>query len=79
MSRGNEKNTNYRSCRSFRGAKHETKHAWSTWDKSVRLLYFKHNTDLEEGLKKMWEWAKKQPNRKRLFCLKYEWIKGIYE
>ena len=45
--------------------RHETKYAWSTWDKSIKLLDFKHKIDLEEGLSKMWEWAKKQPNRER--------------
>ena len=29
--------------------RHETKDAWSTWDKSVKLLDFKHKVDLEEG------------------------------
>ena len=38
-------------------ARHETKYAWSTWEKSVKLLDFKHQVDLEEGLSKMWEWA----------------------
>ena len=41
--------------------RHETKYAWSTWEKSVRLLDFKHRIDLEDGLTKMWEWAKKAP------------------
>ena len=60
-------------------ARHETKYAWSTWDKSVELLGFKHRVDLEEGLIKMWEWAKKQPNRERFIWPKYELNKGIYE
>ena len=40
-------------------ARHETKYAWSTWEKSVKLLDFKHQVDLEEGLSKMWVWAQK--------------------
>ena len=60
-------------------ARHETKYAWSTWEKSVKLLDFKHQVDLEEGLSKMWEWAKKQPNRERFIWPKYELNKGIYE
>ena len=59
--------------------RHEAKHAWSTWDKSVNLLEFKHQIDLEEGLTKMWEWAKSQPNRERFVWSKYELDKGIYE
>ena len=59
--------------------RHETKYAWSTWDKSVKLLDFKHKIDLEEGLTKMWEWAKKQPNRERFIWPKYELNKGIYD
>lgn len=59
--------------------RHETKYAWSSWDKSVKLLDFKHKVDLEEGLSKMWEWAKKQPNRERFIWPKYELNKGIYD
>ena len=59
--------------------RHETKYAWSTWDKSIKLLDFKHKIDLEEGLSKMWEWAKKQPNRERFIWPKYELNKGIYD
>ena len=60
-------------------ARHETKYAWSTWEKSVKLLDFKHQVDLEEGLSKMWEWAQKQPNRERFIWPKYELNKGIYD
>ena len=60
-------------------ARHETKYAWSTWEKSVKLLDFKHQVDLEEGLSKMWEWTQKQPNRERFIWPKYELNKGIYE
>lgn len=59
--------------------RHEAKHAWSTWEKSINLLDFKHEIDLEEGLTKMWEWAITQPNRKRFFWENYELDKGIYE
>jgi len=59
--------------------RHETKYAWSTWDKSVEMLDFKHRVDLEEGLSLMWEWAQKQPNRRRFVWPKYELDKGIYE
>lgn len=59
--------------------RHEAKHAWSTWEKSVELLDFDHKIDLEEGLTKMWEWAKTQPMRERFFWGEYELDKGIYE
>jgi len=59
--------------------RHEVKHAWCTWDKSVKLLDFKHNIDLEEGLTKMWDWAKDQPKRKRFIWPNYELDKGIYK
>tara|TARA_R110001592_G_scaffold182254_1_gene425396 strand:+ start:5258 stop:6265 length:1008 start_codon:yes stop_codon:yes gene_type:complete len=59
--------------------RHEAKHAWATWDKSVALLDFDHKIDLEEGLTKMWKWAQTQPKRKRFFWGEYELNKGIYE
>ena len=59
--------------------RHETKYAWSTWDKSVKLLGFEHKVDLEEGLSKMWQWAQKQPNRDRFTWPNYELNKGIYK
>ena len=59
--------------------RHEVKYAWSTWDKSVDLLGFEHTIDLEQGLTKMWEWAKTQPRRKRFFWSNYELDKGIYD
>lgn len=58
--------------------RHESKYAWSTWEKSVRLLDFKHKVDLQEGLSIMWDWANKQPNRERFIWPKYELNKGIY-
>jgi len=60
-------------------ARHETKYAWSTWDKSVELLDFKHEVDLDKGIELMWDWAKKQPNRNRFEWPNYELEKGIYE
>ena len=59
--------------------RHEAKHAWSTWEKSVDLLDFSHSIDLKEGLSRMWSWAKKQPKRKRFVWPTYELDKGIYE
>ena len=62
----------------FLEQRHEVKHAFSTWEKSVDLLDFKHETDLKTGLKKMWDWAIKQPNRDRFVWEEYEVHKGIY-
>jgi len=59
--------------------RHETKYAWSTWQKSVDLLKFEHKTELYDGLKKMWDWAQTQPNRERKVWENYELTKGIYE
>ena len=60
-------------------ARHEAKHAWSTWEKSVDLLGFEHKIDLEEGLTRMWNWAQTQPVRDRFFWGDYELDKGIYD
>lgn len=43
--------------------RHEVPEAVCLTDKSEQLLDYKHKTDLYEGLKKMWEWAKIQPDR----------------
>ena len=59
--------------------RHETKYAWSTWDKSVELLGFKHTIDLEEGLTKMWEWAQKTPPHERKQWTDFELDTNIYE
>ena len=59
--------------------RHESKYAWATWDKSIELLGFEHKVNLEEGVAKMWEWAKKQPNRERYVWPEYELNKGLYE
>ena len=59
--------------------RHESKYAWATWDKSIELLGFEHKVNLEEGAAKMWEWAKKQPNRERYVWPEYELNKGIYK
>lgn len=58
--------------------RHEVHTAVPTWEKSVDILGFKHSTDLKEGLTKMWDWAKSQPNRNRFVWPTYELEKGIY-
>lgn len=59
--------------------RHETKYAWSTWEKSVEMLNFKHEIELEEGLTRMWNWAINQPNRPRFKWSEYELNKGLYD
>ena len=63
----------------FLEPRHEAKYAWSTWEKSKKLLDFNHKVDLEEGLTKMWEWAQRQPKRERKSWKYYEIENGIYE
>lgn len=58
--------------------RHEVKHAWSTHEKSCDILGFEHKTPLDEGLQKMWDWAKVQPMRNRIM-FDYEVNKGIYD
>jgi len=62
----------------YKEARHEVKYAVPKPDKSFRLLDYKQNTSLEEGLKKMWEWAKTQPNRRQYKWENYEITKGLY-
>jgi len=58
--------------------RYEVKHSIPTYQKSVSILGFKHQTSLKEGLQQMWEWAKKQPKRNRFVWDSYELNKGIY-
>ena len=53
-------------------------HAISTYQKSIDILGFKHETDLEDGLTKMWEWAKVQPMRNQFIWPFFELDKGLY-
>jgi UDP-glucose 4-epimerase len=62
----------------YKEARHEVKHSIPTHQKSVDILGFKHTTSLKEGLTKMWEWAKNQPNKHRFHWDSYEIEKGIY-
>jgi len=63
---------------SYRETRHEVKHSIPTWKKSVDILGFEHKTDLETGLRNMWEWAKNQPKRDRFVWPSYELDNGIY-
>ena len=59
-------------------ARHEVKHAVPKPDKSIKLLGYEQKTSLEEGLRKMWEWAQKQPDRPQYKWENYEITKGLY-
>lgn len=63
----------------FLEQRHEVKNAHPTWEKSVKMLDFKDETDLRTGLSEMWAWAKGQPKRERFVWSEYELDKGIYE
>jgi UDP-glucose 4-epimerase len=63
----------------FTEGRHEVHMAYSTHEKSEKLLGFKESIDLPEGLAAMWEWAKKQPQRNQFVWPKYELEKGIYQ
>lgn len=58
--------------------RHEVFHAWSTWEKSIDLLGYSDTISLHEGLTRMWEWAKTQPDRGQFKWKNYEVEKGIY-
>jgi len=59
--------------------RHEVKHAYCSYQKSIDLLHFSMKTSLKEGLTKMWEWAQQQPQRQRKEWKKFELDKGIYD
>ncbi len=63
----------------FLEARHEVKHAFPTYQKSVELLGYKDLTPLETGLKKMWQWVLQQPKRPRQEWQSYELEKGLYQ
>jgi UDP-glucose 4-epimerase len=58
--------------------RHEVKWCVPSYQKSIDLLGYTEKTSLKEGLTKMWEWAKTQPNRERYKWENYEITKGIY-
>lgn len=63
----------------YHEARHEVKNAHPTWRKSVKILGYEDRTPLEEGLKIMWDWAKKEPPRERFTWPAYELNEGLYE
>jgi UDP-glucose 4-epimerase len=63
----------------FLEQRHEVQNAYSTHEKAIAILGYKDSTSLKEGLTAMWEWAKKQPKRKRMEWDAYEIDNGMYE
>jgi UDP-glucose 4-epimerase len=63
----------------FLDKRHEVHVAYSTHEKSERLLDYKDITDLSTGLNTMWEWAKIQPKRNQFVWPRYELEKGLYQ
>jgi UDP-glucose 4-epimerase len=60
--------------------RHEVKHAWVSHKKAQKVLGFDDSkTSLYDGLKKMWEWSKKQPIRKQFVWPEYELEMGLYD
>tara|TARA_B100001540_G_C15798065_1_gene638576 strand:- start:440 stop:1447 length:1008 start_codon:yes stop_codon:yes gene_type:complete len=62
----------------FMEKRHEVEHAIPTYQKSIDLLNFNHKVDLKEGLTKMWNWAKKQPERNQFIWPSFEIEKKLY-
>ena len=58
--------------------RYEVKHAWCCWKKSEEILDYFETTDLEKGIKLMWDWVKTQPERPRKFWQNYELERNIY-
>ena len=63
----------------FLESRHEVKYAYPTHQKSIDILNYQDKTGLKEGLKKMWEWAQKQPQRSQFKWETYELENGIYQ
>ena len=59
--------------------RHEVHNAYCSHEKSVKLLDYSMDVSLKDGLRHMWEWAKKQPKRERKVWKNYELEKGIYK
>ena len=62
----------------FLEKRHEVKHAIPTFQKSIDILNFTHQVDLNEGLTKMWEWAKNEPDRNQFIWPSFEINKKLY-
>lgn len=59
--------------------RHEVKHAFPTFNKSVDVLGYCDTISLNDGISSMWEWVQTQPNRERQSWDKYEINNGMYD
>jgi UDP-glucose 4-epimerase len=65
----------------FLEGRHETKYAYSTWDKSVDILEYSTRTpetSFKDGLTNMWAWAKEASQGVARQWHEYEIDKGLY-
>lgn len=62
----------------YHESRHEVKASIPTWQKSIDILNFKHQTSLKSGLTQMWKWAKEQPMREQFIWKNFELEKGLY-
>lgn len=58
--------------------RHEVKFAVPSYQKSIDVLGYEEKYSVEYGLREMWEWAKKQPDRGQYKWPEYEIDKGVY-
>lgn len=59
-------------------ARHEVKHAWCTFQKSIDVLDYKESTRLEDGLDVMWKWLHTCPKREKKYWDNYELDVNLY-
>lgn len=58
--------------------RHEVKHSYCKFQKSVDVLDYKETVTFEEGLRRMWEWVKGQPRKSRKMWDSYEMDRKLY-
>jgi UDP-glucose 4-epimerase len=63
----------------FLEKRHEVHAAFATHQKSIDLLGYQDNTNLNAGLVSMWHWAKSQPKRQQFVWPAYELENGLYQ
>lgn len=71
-------NITKKGARLYLEPRHEVKHAYCSYKKSIDILNFKMTTNLEDGLLKMWTWVKTQKNRERKEWDNFELNLNIY-
>ncbi len=58
--------------------RHEVKCAFSSWEKSEKLLDFSHKTSLENGMRKFWNWTQTVKLEPQFQWTNFEIEKGLY-